>query len=91
MGLPRDAARLLALETVYGAARLARETGRDPADLRRQVTSPGGTTLAGLERLEAGGLRAAIHEAVAAATRRSRELGGGAAPSRRRKSPRSEP
>ncbi len=75
MGLPRDAAFELAIQTVYGAAKLALETGRSPSELKDQVTSPGGTTLAGLERLEAGGLRAAVHEAVAAATRRSRELG----------------
>jgi pyrroline-5-carboxylate reductase len=75
MGLPRDAAYRLAFQTVFGAAKLARETGRHPAQLKDQVTSPGGTTIAGLERLEAGGFRAAIHEAVAAATRRSRELG----------------
>jgi len=74
MGLPRDAACELANQTVYGAARLALEDGRPPAVLKDQVTSPGGTTLAGLERLEAGGLRAAVYDAVAAATKRSREL-----------------
>lgn len=75
MGLPRDAASELATQTVYGAAKLARDTGRHPGELKDQVTSPGGTTIAGVERLEAKGFRAAVHEAVEAATKRSRELG----------------
>jgi pyrroline-5-carboxylate reductase len=74
-GLPRDAAHRLACQTVLGAAKLALESGVHPAALKDQVSSPGGTTIAGLERLEAGGVRAAIHQAVAAATARSKELG----------------
>lgn len=76
-GLPRDAAQSLATRTVLGAARLALETGTHPGVLKDQVTSPGGTTIAGLERLEAGGVRAAIYEAVRAATERSRALRDG--------------
>ena len=74
-GLPADAARELSLQTVLGAARLALETGREPGDLRAQVAVPGGTTHAGLERLEAGRFRETLIDAVTAATARSRELG----------------
>ena len=74
VGLPRDAAHQLACQTVLGATRLAIETGRHPAALKDQVTSPGGTTIAGLEQLEASSVRSAIYKAVAAATARSREL-----------------
>jgi pyrroline-5-carboxylate reductase len=76
-GLPREVAEELATQTVYGAAKLARESPRSPAELRRQVSSPGGTTFAGLERLEAAGFAGAVGQAVAAATRRARELGRG--------------
>ena len=75
-GLPRDAAAMLATQTVYGAAKLALESGQHPGALKDQVTSPGGTTIAGLERLESAGVRAALYDAVAAATKRSRELSG---------------
>lgn len=77
LGLPGDAAHQLACQTVLGAARLALESGRAPADLREQVTSPGGTTIAGLQQLEAAGVPTAFAEAVAAATTRSRELSQG--------------
>ena len=74
-GLPREAASLLARQTAYGAAKLALASERSPAELRQQVSSPGGTTLAGLARLEALGFGAALAEAVRAATRRAGELG----------------
>ncbi len=73
-GLPRDVAQQLAIRTVLGAAQLALETGTHPAALKDQVTSPGGTTIAGLEQLEAHGVRAAFYDAVAAAADRSRAL-----------------
>jgi len=74
-GLPAEAAALLAAQTVFGAAKLALHSESTPAQLREQVSSPGGTTLAGLTRLEAGGFGEAISAAVAAATARARELG----------------
>ena len=75
VGLPRDTALTLAAQTVYGAAKLQLETGEDPAELRRRVTSPGGTTVAGLTTLEARDVRGAFVAAVSAATARSVELG----------------
>jgi pyrroline-5-carboxylate reductase len=75
MGLPRDIALRLASQTVAGAAGMALQTGLHPAQLRDQVASPGGTTIAGLEALEDAGLRAALIGAVRAATERSGELG----------------
>ncbi len=77
MGLPREIARTLAAQTLLGAARMVLEGNQHPAVLRDQVTSPGGTTIAGLYELEAGGLGASIMRAVAAATVRSKELGAG--------------
>lgn len=75
VGLSRPVARQLALQTLLGSARMLSETGEEPSTLRAQVTSPGGTTAAGLRALESAGVRAAILEAVAAATERSRQLG----------------
>jgi pyrroline-5-carboxylate reductase len=77
MGLSRDVAVKLAAQTVLGAAKLCLQSGRHPGELRDMVTSPGGTTIAGLKALEEGGLRASLIRAVEAATLRSKELGKG--------------
>ncbi len=74
-GLPAALATQLALQTMSGAAAMLQETGETPAALRAMVTSPGGTTLAGLNELERRGFKAAVEAAVVAATRRSTELG----------------
>ncbi len=75
VGLPRDTAQALAAQTVLGSAKLLLDTGEHPGRLKDQVTSPGGTAIAGLHTLEAGGLRTTLMDAVEAATKRSRELG----------------
>jgi pyrroline-5-carboxylate reductase len=75
MGLPREVALELAVQTVFGSALMIRETGKHPAELREMVASPGGTTMAAIEILEARGLRHTIMSAVRAASERARELG----------------
>ena len=74
MGLTREVSRTLVVETMAGSAALMRETGRDPDALRAEVTSPAGTTAAGIRSLEAKAVRSAFMEAVAAATERARSL-----------------
>jgi pyrroline-5-carboxylate reductase len=76
VGLAPEVSRTLVLQTIAGAARLLLDTGEEPVTLRAQVTSPGGTTEAGVARLEANGLRRAFEEAVNAATERSRAMSG---------------
>ena len=73
-GLPADAARTLALQTVLGAARMLTESGVEAAELRRRVTSPNGTTQAAIEAFEAGGLRTLVAVAIHAARVRGAEL-----------------
>ena len=73
-GLPAEAARTLVLETVLGAARMLTESGEPAGELRRRVTSPGGTTQAAVETLEAGGFRALVADAIRNATERGRQL-----------------
>jgi pyrroline-5-carboxylate reductase len=73
-GIPQALARVLSVETAWGAAQMARRSGLEPATLRAQVTSPGGTTAAALSVFEAAHLRAIVSRAVAAATERAAEL-----------------
>jgi pyrroline-5-carboxylate reductase len=75
VGLARPIALALAAQAVMGSAKLVLETGEHPGRLKDQVTSPGGTSIAGVHALESGGFRAALIGAVEAATKRSRELG----------------
>ena len=74
-GLPRAIALQLATQTVLGTATLVKETGMHPGILKDRVTSPGGTTIAGVAKLESAGFRSALIEAVKTATARSQELG----------------
>ena len=75
VGLPRQTAITLAAQTLFGAAKMVLETGEHPAKLRDMVTSPAGTTIAGVHVLEQKGVRAALMDAVVAAAERSREMG----------------
>jgi pyrroline-5-carboxylate reductase len=75
VGFPRQMAITLAAQTLYGAAKMVLDTGEHPAKLRDMVTSPAGTSIAGVHVLEQKGVRAALMDAVVAATDRSREMG----------------
>ncbi|MGV2826463.1 pyrroline-5-carboxylate reductase [Myxosarcina sp. GI1(2024)] len=74
-GLPRTIALKLSIQTVLGTAKLIQESGMHPAELKDRVTSPGGTTIAGVAELESRGLRSALIEAVKAANARSQQMG----------------
>jgi len=76
LGLPRQVARELIAQTMLGSARMVLESDEHPGKLKDMVTTPGGTTIAGLFALEEGALRSLLMKAVAAATQRSRELSG---------------
>ena len=74
-GMPRDKALLYASQTVTGAAAMVQETGKHPGELKDMVTSPGGTTIAGIAALEDGAFRSTVMKAVEASWKRSKELG----------------
>jgi len=76
IGLRRDLAQRMVIQTILGSARYAQATGKHPADLRNQVTSPAGTTTEGLLALEKAGLRRAFMDAVRAAYEKAQRLGG---------------
>ena len=75
IGMSRDMASELVLQTVLGSARFAQTSGKHPAELRNMVTSPGGTTAEGLLQLEEAGLRAILNQAVVAAYEKAKKLG----------------
>jgi len=75
VGLDRASARTLAAQTLYGSAKMAKLSGDSPSSLKDKITSPGGTTIAGLAELEDRAFRGAVIRAVEAAVRRSKELG----------------
>ena len=77
LGLSRDVATELIIQTMLGSAKMLRDTGRHPVELREMVTSPGGTTIAAIRHLEEAGVRAAFLNAIDAACRRSAELAQG--------------
>lgn len=74
VGLNKDIAKKLAIQTMEGSVKMLKESGKSPTELRRMVTSPGGTTIAALEQLEKGGIRYYIMKAIKAATNRAEQL-----------------
>jgi len=78
LGLSRDVATDLIIQTMLGSAKMLRDTGKHPVELREMVTSPGGTTIAAIKHLEEAGVRAAFLNAIEAAKKRSEELARGA-------------
>ncbi len=77
LGMPRDVATDLIIQTMVGSAKMLRDTGKHPVELREMVTSPGGTTIVAIKHLEQAGIRAAFLNAIDAARDRSAELAKG--------------
>jgi pyrroline-5-carboxylate reductase len=75
IGLPRDMAQELALQTLLGSGRFLQKSGKEPAELRRMVTSPGGTTAEALRQFEKGGFKDLVLQAVTAAYEKAKRLG----------------
>jgi pyrroline-5-carboxylate reductase len=77
LGLPRDVSTELIIQTMVGSAKMLRDTGKHPVELREMVTSPGGTTIAAIRQLESARVRAAFLDAIEAAKIRGEELAAG--------------